>query len=247
MTEQQAITTVLLVGGEEFAEQAGIALWTMVLEVKQLYEAAGQHPVIDCRFVGRHVPERLQKQVESDHCVRVPPSDVDELMNHAEGSLAGTFEHERLAEAVRELLHLPPDVTALILTDLELSPPAGARYRLWDSSPTGWVGSVAPMDPAYWGSYDPQRVIAVKRRARAAVGAMVGSILGLERCDNHQCFMFERVDSVLRLDHMRALGKEHDQVDRDEALGYPDTSADPEQVLEVATATKLDKQGWVSP
>jgi hypothetical protein len=247
MGGEQKITGVLLLGGDQLAEEAGTALWSMLLEVGQLYQAAGQQLAIEGKFVARHVPERLQARLDCDDCVQVGPGDVEELMKRSEGPLSGTFEHRQLAEAVRDLLRIPPDRTALVLTDLELSPPEGARYRLWESSPAGWVGSVAPMDPTYWGSQDAQRVVAVKRRARAAVGAMVGAILGFERCDNHQCFLFRRVDSVLRLDHMRVLGGEHDQVQRDEAVGYRDATTDPEEVLEVLTASDLTKDGWVAP
>ena len=247
MNEQLRITGVLLLGDDRLAEEGGGALWAMLREVGQLYQAAGHDPTFDFKFVGRHVPERVQKRADCDDCVLVEPGDVDDLMKRAEGPLSGTFEHQRLAEGVRDLLRISPEETALVLTDFELSPPAGARYRLWDSSSAGWVGSIAPMDPAYWGSHDPQRVVALKRRARAAVGAMVGAVLGFERCDNHQCFMFRRIDSVLRLDHMRVLGMEHDQLNREEALGYPDTTKDPDQVLEVASASELTKHGWVSP
>jgi hypothetical protein len=101
----------------------------------------------------------------------------------------------------------------VVVTDRELVPPPDWRYVLWDGFPGGAVISVAPMDPRYWGAAMSDSALArrstVKQGARAAVMSVVGSKIGLSRCENPQCFMFAVVDSVSRLAEMRYLGPEH--------------------------------------
>jgi hypothetical protein len=105
-----------------------------------------------------------------------------------------------------------PSGWTLIVTDIELQPPPDWRYIIWDSFPSGAVVSIATLDPAYWREPDrseTHRVRAVKKRARAACISVVGSLIGLHRCSNPECFLFSEVDSLVRLDEMKVVGPEH--------------------------------------
>ena len=78
--------------------------------------------------------------------------------------------------------------------------------------PLGCVVSLAPLDPRYWGERMPhdERVGTIKRRARAAMLAIVGALVGLQRCANDRCYLFADINSVLQLDEMTHLGPEHE-------------------------------------
>jgi hypothetical protein len=52
-------------------------------------------------------------------------------------------------------------------------------------------------------------VAIIKHRIRTAGLSVVGTFLGLKRCDEENCFLFDDVDSVTRLDDMVYLGGDH--------------------------------------
>jgi predicted Zn-dependent protease len=100
----------------------------------------------------------------------------------------------------------------LIVADYELTPPPTWRYIVWDVIPSGAVVSIAPIDPVYWSepvTDTTHRTKVIKMRARAACMSVIGSLLGLQRCDNPNCFLYANVDSVVRLDDMAVVGPEH--------------------------------------
>ncbi len=115
-----------------------------------------------------------------------------------------------LGPAVQTLIQ--PEGLTLLVTDLELTPPNDWRYIIWDGMPLGTVASIAPLDPVYWGepfADERERARTVKHRTRAACMSIVGSLVGLERCQNEECFLYFNVDSVTRLDDWRYIGAEH--------------------------------------
>lgn len=116
-----------------------------------------------------------------------------------------------LGALVQEVVQ--PTGWTLILTDIELEPPLDWRYIIWRSFPQGAVVSTATLDPRYWREpveSEVHRVLMIKARARAACISVVGSLIGLERCSNPECFLFKDVDSLVRLDDMKFVGPEHD-------------------------------------
>lgn len=100
----------------------------------------------------------------------------------------------------------------VVLTDLAITPPREWRYIIWDVTPSGAVISAAPLDPAYWepSAAADMRRSTIARRATAAQLCVMGSLLGLRRCDNERCFMFGNIDSVTRLDNAEIYGPEHE-------------------------------------
>ena len=121
----------------------------------------------------------------------------------------------------------------MLVTDVELTPPPDWRYIIWDTFPLGCVVSLAPLDPRYWGERMPhdERVGTIKRRARAAMLAIVGALVGLQRCANDRCYLFADINSVLRLDEMTHLGPEH-EVEALAFRGFVDETS-PEDAQEV--------------
>jgi hypothetical protein len=96
------------------------------------------------------------------------------------------------------------------------------------------VISTAPLDPEYWEISDAKRVGTIKDRTRTAVMSLSGTFLGLHRCKNPKCFLFEHVDSVLNLDRMNTLGKEHgSEVPELVGRGFEQKPADPSVAQEI--------------
>lgn len=107
----------------------------------------------------------------------------------------------------------------MIVTDQEIEPPSGWRYIIWSEVFCGKVISIAPTDPLYWRERTSNREGAIKHRVRTAGLNIVGVHLGLARCDNPNCFLFDDVSSAAVLDNMLVLGKEHGWTSLD-GLGY---------------------------
>lgn len=126
----------------------------------------------------------------------------------ARGQYSRTLDQYWLAEHLRG--RIPEGNATVLVTDQEITPPREWRYVIWDSPlPRVTVASIAPLDPAYWGSRPEDRLAILKRRTRAMLIATTGAHLGLSRCDNSRCFLFSNVDSVTTLDEMVAIGEEH--------------------------------------
>jgi len=129
-----------------------------------------------------------------------------------------------------------PSSWTLIVSDLELAPPPSWRYVVWDVIPSGAVVSLAPVDPKYWSEPvqdETHRHQVIKSRTRAACISVVGSLLGLQRCENPTCFMYSNVDSVVRLDDMIHLGPEHGVTEL-AGRGF-DVGGDPRQAASIRT------------
>ncbi len=125
------------------------------------------------------------------------------------GTLA---DQAQIAQAVREWMPSDGDLL-VVITDELITPPPEWRYVIWDLTPSGFVMTIAPLDPEYWGDTSADaaaRLTAIKRRTRAALLSILGTALGLRRCDNPECYLFRNVESVVRLDEMRFIGPEHD-------------------------------------
>ena len=97
----------------------------------------------------------------------------------------------------------------MLVTDQELTPPKGWRYIIWDEIQSGTAISIAPTDPVYWRYSDENRVAIIKHRIRTAGLSVAGTFLGLKRCEEENCFLYDDVDSVTRLDEMVYLSGHH--------------------------------------
>jgi hypothetical protein len=206
----------------EHLTETGPALWAMLQEVVALYNVDGDVVLPERWCV---MPERvpaLGAVVADDEQIVIGRHEMDRLFETASGRYEGTLDAGPLAERVHALLAergVEPAALHLV-TDQELTPPPEWRYILWDGKDDWGVVSLAPMDPNYWGMLTPDRTRQIKSRARAASISHVGELLGLERCKNPRCFLFANVDSVLRLDRMISIGKEHPEFAHREAIGY---------------------------
>jgi predicted Zn-dependent protease len=118
---------------------------------------------------------------------------------------------EQITGFVRRRIKGPARKAPLIVvTDLEITPPEGWSYVIWWSDEKGGqVVAVPPTDPGFWGTKDEDRLLTIKHRVRTAVLSIAGELLGLERCSNDRCFLYEDVDSASTLDSMMWLGPEH--------------------------------------
>lgn len=156
------------------------------------------------------------------------------LATEAPAPLRSLVDQRALIALVSEALAI--DTTPLVVvTDRPIHPPPDWRYLIWDPVPGGVAVSFATLDPRYWGEQLelPERRQAVRRRLRAALCSVLGTCLGLVRCDNPWCFLYADVDRVSRLDHFVHIGEEH----RVEALsrrGFATEAAD--EALEEAVA-----------
>lgn len=128
----------------------------------------------------------------------------------APGPIRSLVDQRALVALVSEALAI--DTTPLVVvTDRPIRPPPNWRYRIWDPVPGGVAISFATLDPRYWGEQLelPERRQAVRRRLRAALCSVLGTCLGLVRCDNPWCFLYADVDRVSRLDNLVHIGEEH--------------------------------------
>jgi len=159
---------------------------------------------ISLRYVGLAPPPTLDDEV-------VPGSAdyVRAIRERAHGE-SGLYDQAVLGPLASRVAEIQS--SSVVLTDLPITPPREWRYIIWDVTPSGAVISAAPLDPAYWEPSAPaeMRRSTITRRATAAQLCVMGSLLGLRRCDNERCFMFGNIDSVTRLDHAEMYGPEHE-------------------------------------
>jgi hypothetical protein len=220
------IDQVILLKSEDQSRRLGIALWAAVEEVSRFFTPASpdgwlEVPVISSSASTARIRPEFRKWYLAMEIPDGLPEDsswtYERLDEHALGQLwddslqrRGTYDHQTLGVSISSRLE---SEAAVILVDQEIVPPSQWRYVIWGGYPGGAVISIAPIDPQYWGQApdeDPIRQVnEVKRGARAATMSVTGSLLGLSRCDNSECFMFAAVDSVTRLDEMTTLGPEH--------------------------------------
>ncbi|MDX6716843.1 MAG: hypothetical protein QOH30_3401 [Baekduia sp.] len=251
MLQGRRICEVLLLGNPVHLGSTGRGLWAVFDEVEQLYNAGPQAISAD-RFCVTSLPAPDLNDTIPPECRLVIGEDVMEALLdlHSSGRYGMTVDGSALVQRVQELLAdrgLGEGTDGLIvMMDFELAPPPEWRYILWQGEGRWGVVSIAAMDPDYWGDDDPDRSRVIKRRARAALASVIGaSVLALERCGNPRCYLFESVDSVLRLDVMTGIGHEHSEFPATESIGFgmaPD--ADPGAVEPIVGPEGLVREGW---
>jgi hypothetical protein len=241
------IDQVLLFKSGRESQRLGKALWAVLEEARRYFTPTSpdgwlEVPVASNPTVAARVRPHFRKWYVAPEPPDLPGLPADtyyQLTDNAAREFwaeaergRGLYDHHSLGVSISSKLNLE---RAAVLVDQEIVPPSTWRYVIWNSYPGGAVISIAPIDPQYWGLPDgvdnDMRVSEVKRGARAATMSVVGSLLGLSRCDNQACFMFNAVDSVTRLAKMHSLGEEHRV--RGLARGrFPlDDKADPNDVL----------------
>jgi predicted Zn-dependent protease len=228
---------------EKSAIDYGLALWAALLEAEKFYRRAGAEieyrrfyfapsPPSSSFFekiskqFGKFVPGQPMKTALDflrDEQIR---SSTDTLTSVPQGPRR-IYDQRILANVVRHLVD--PQTSGdhlMIITDQSIIPPKKWRYIIWESDEKTSVISAAPLDPEYWRDKDPNRVQTIKTRTRNAVLSIVGSLIGLERCENPTCFQYNDVDSVTVLDEMQSLGPEHG-LDKLAGYGFEDMVSDP--------------------
>lgn len=221
------IVQVLLLFDDDFSRELGPALWAALIETEQFYNTtARKRATFERYYMSGFVPSLgavnttlrgIRRAVFGDDQMRssLEMLDRQQRMSAASvtspeltGKYARTYDQAKLADAVRPLVNAA-DAFLEIVTDRELTPPPEWRYLIWEDVKNGAVISTAPIDPNYWRERQTDRVHTIKKRARAALLGATGEPLGLNDCDNIECYMLDNVDSVLALDFMTCLGPEH--------------------------------------
>jgi hypothetical protein len=228
---------VLLFRNTRQSDELGPSLWAALQEVEQFYNRALPPRTYHRFYLAESVPDEVKRALPLDW-EHVGAAVKDEgFWSNLRGRYQRTYDPNRLAEKVRHLLmeqasqrpdlserlnvgqprgaegrsplDLLRDAPLLLVMDQELTPPPDWRYIIYDNCRAGVVVSIAPIDPHYWHEPPENRVASIKHRVRAACCSALGGLLGLERCDNPSCMLFESVESVSNLDRMILLGPEH--------------------------------------
>lgn len=243
------IAQVLLLLGEESAQELGPPLWAALIEVERFYNHEHTRAKIERHYVSPFTPT-TSRLTSAWHAVarlfrsgaKLP--DAFELLREANvvdgrvesgrirGRYSRTVDQRKLIAVVRELLGGAVEGRRLVIvTDQEMTPPPEWRYIIWDHDGDDSVISTAPTDPKYWRQRDEDRLSTIKHRVRTACLSVSGQFLGLERCNNPECFLFEDVDSVTALDFMTRLGPEHEKKAAElVGWGFQQVTEDPELV-----------------
>jgi hypothetical protein len=222
--EKLEVIQALLLFDPDTSREIGPALWASLLETEKFYNFGTQRATFLRYYISPVVPSHspigiavrgLVRQlggVESDNAsdlIRPEERRVTKLAGRE--VLARTSPREFLASTARNFI--PPIAehqVLVVITDQEITPPAGYRYCVWKMEGADNVISARPTDPSYWRDPDPNRLATIKHRARAASVAVTGRLLHLSTCENPHCFLFRDVSSVVTLDYMTELGPEHD-------------------------------------
>jgi hypothetical protein len=218
------VCVVLLITDERITSRFGQVAWLAVSEAAQLYEggAGGELtiPIDASRVVAvrPHIGSRNASVAPvGDHESVLRPEQVAEIVREQSvtgettvGSQGALVDQHAMVALVRDALDVAgPNM--VVVTDRPLMPPPGYRYLIWEAVPGGVAMSMATLDPEYWGEWSDEttRQRIVKRRLRAALCSVLGTAIGLVRCDNPQCFLYADVDRVTRLDDFVRIGEEH--------------------------------------
>jgi len=230
------------------------SLWAALIEIESFYNF--DIPRVQCaRYILGPTGGSLQEytllpSLPTDASQYGPQSADDSFWAPLQGKFRRTIHRGKLAEAIRGLLPLHhKDSFFLIITDQEIEPPPDWRYIIWGGVPNGGVISTAPIDPEYWRERSANRVGAIKHRVRTSGMNVLGVALGLERCGNPRCFLFDDVGSTDVLDTMLALGEEHNWTQLT-GLGYSPRPKDPsllQSVERVALPEHEDKPSALEP
>ena len=222
----EKIAQVLVFSDARRSEELGPILWTALKEVDAFWTQAGKGVTFERRYIAEAVPAVVAREVGGNSVLgrlglglgwlfgrtlwssSLAGDASDQILKQSRGTVTRTYNFKRLAEGVRQ--RAPVDASRyLIVVDETLTPPSKWRYIIWDGDDRDSVVSINPVDPKYWRNADPNRLATIKHRVRTACLSAVGEFLGLTRCANPTCVMYEDVDSVTRLDGMVSLGAEH--------------------------------------
>ncbi|MGO9915391.1 MAG: hypothetical protein ACLQIB_11850 [Isosphaeraceae bacterium] len=227
------ILQVLLFRNTESSRELGPALWAATKEVESLFNLDQPRMTFRRAYLALDVPVAIRGEVEGDLPAIKRALEDTQRWDQTRGKFNRTYDQDQLAAFAREVLgdRAAADFLTLI-TDVEITPPRGWRYIIWDGYPNGSVVSLAPIDPEYWGIRDPQRTMTIKQRLRAACCSIVGACVGLGECVNARCFRYNNVDSVTVLDQMVYLGGEH-KVTGLTRRGFATTATDPAATQEI--------------
>jgi hypothetical protein len=205
---------VLLFQDRSKLKELGPAMWTVFKELEAVFNVIGKSAKFHRLCLNDPVPG-LKEPGTGPHLNQARQAIKSaQWWNYARGKFSRTFDHVKILGQVGRLIRPHwGDGVLLVFTDVEIMPPDGWRYIIWDMSDEdlgkGTLVSLAPIDPLYWRIAERNRLSIIKHRMRSAGCSAIGSWLGLNRCDNTRCFMYEPVDSVLRLDDMVYFGEEH--------------------------------------
>jgi hypothetical protein len=227
------IVQVLALKRSPDSEQLGLALWAAFEEIEKFYNLGEQR--LHCtRFVlnsdsGGSLSEVIQPLGTLTSNPEPTAYDTD-LWLGLQGKFRRTIDQEMLGSFIRNRLSQAHNNSFLtIFTDQEIEPPPNWRYVIWDTISNGAVVSAAPTDPNYWRERSSNRFGTIKHRVRTAGISVTGVQLGLKRCENPGCLLFDDVGSTIALDSMVVLGAEHGWSSL-AGFGYPPRPADPAQV-----------------
>jgi hypothetical protein len=236
----------LLFFDEKNSHEQGPALWAALHEVERFFRLAQPNLTFHRFYISPQVPSlgtlesawrsvgRLITRQGSEYVPDLPSaSEFIEAripVTAVASRSSRTYDQSKLAQEVRRLLSLgPSDGHLLIVTDRLITPPEKWRYIIWDIGPEAGVISSAPVDPAYWRDVEPHRIAYLKHRVRCSAMTITGIFLGIERCENPECYMFDDVDSITVLDTMTEFGPEH-EVDGLTGMGFEALASDPSVV-----------------
>lgn len=262
MTEPILVDQVLLLRDAGASEELGAALWAALREVEAFYNLDRKRATFRRTYISEVVPRDLKKGpgrfMGLERLVNLFGSAMGwqenwversaeqflqqssaELWESSEGKFSRTYDARKIAGSVRQLPEMEQARAQVIVTDQELTPPRDWRYVIWDRG----VISTVPTDPEYWQMQDPHRIAVIKHRVRTACISVVGTHIGLRRCDNERCFLYDRVESVLRLDRMVELGPEHG-IEALAGRGFEVRSSAPKSMQPVLKNPAPDEGWW---
>lgn len=232
MSREGEVVQVLVLFEQNNVLDYGLALWAALHEVEHFYRPAAPNLSYRRSFVSptslepgflakiaRNVAQ-IFVNAQAIGAVDLPePRSVRQISQQLRAEETAVIDQNRLVAAVRDVTDEVSDAPMLVVTDRAIVPPADWRYVIWDAAGSTWsesvsppavVLSVAPLDPRYWRESETDRIATIKSRARAAALSITGSMLGIGRCADRACFMFNPVSSVLTLDGMCRFGRDHD-------------------------------------
>ncbi|MBV8309496.1 MAG: hypothetical protein JO344_03760 [Planctomycetaceae bacterium] len=205
------IHQILLFSNAANSNELGLTLWAVFKEVEHLYDGHDKRVSFRRSCLAESVPKEVQGEVSLPWETIASTLKDPNQWQQAHGRYTRTFDQQKLLDLALGLIGDPKREDQVVLvTDKEITPPSQWRYIIWSGCKGGTVVSVAPTDPVYWSQTDPNRILTIKHRVRVACCSTVGEKLGLQRCDNPNCFLYKHVDSVSTLDHMLYIGEEHE-------------------------------------
>ena len=204
-----SIVQMLVLRNESLAQELSAPLWSALKEVEAFYNAG--EPRADFRRVNLSVVATGTAESEGalDTTRDLANLYEGEFWMTATGKFTRTVDYSKVSRLARTLADVDPSARHLIVIDRELTPPPEWRYIIFDGDSQGTVVSMAPTDPQYWRNPRDDRIEIIKHRVRTSCLNAVGMLLGLERCDNPSCLLYDNIDAVTALDGMVALGEEH--------------------------------------